>query len=80
MPRKTVSFHTDAKKVQALDALASMQERDRSYVLNEAVDIYLDLQSYHIRLVEQGIAEAEAGKLVDHNEVEKLATKLRRKQ
>jgi len=76
---KTVSFRTDAKKVKALDALAASQDRDRSYLLNEAIDHYLDLQQYHIRLIEQGIRQADAGELVDHNEVEKIATKHRRK-
>ena len=41
---KTVSFRTDMKKVKALDALASEQDRDRSYLLNQAIDNYLDLQ------------------------------------
>ncbi|MGZ4789104.1 MAG: CopG family ribbon-helix-helix protein [Terriglobales bacterium] len=77
---KTVSFRTDSKKVKALDALAEVQDRDRSYLLNEAVDHYLDLQQYHIRLIEEGIRQADAGELVDHAEVEKMATRARRKK
>ena len=77
---KTVSFRTDAAKVEALDALASLQDRDRSYLLNQAVDNYLELQQYHIELIEQGIREADAGDLVDHSEVEKMVARLRRKK
>jgi predicted transcriptional regulator len=77
---KTVSFRTNSKKVEALDALASMQDRDRSYLLNQAVDNYLDLQRYHIELIEKGIRQADAGELVDHSEVEKMVTKLRRRK
>ncbi len=77
---KTVSFRADAKKVKALDTFASMQDRDRSYLLNQAVDNYLDLQQYHIDLIEKGIRQADAGELVDHREVEKIVTKLRRKK
>ena len=77
---KTVSFRTDAKKVKALDALASMQERDRSYLLNQAVDSYLDLQLYHIELIENGIRQADKGELVDHRVVEKTVAKLRRQK
>jgi predicted transcriptional regulator len=77
---KTVSFRTDAKKVKALDALASEQDRDRSYLLNQAVDNYLDLQQYHIELIEKGIQQADTGELVDHSEVEKMVAKLRRKR
>lgn len=77
---KTVSFRTDSKKVAALDALAGAQDRDRSYLLNEAIDNYLDLQQYHIRLIEAGVREADAGEVVDHAEVEKMVAKLRRKK
>jgi RHH-type rel operon transcriptional repressor/antitoxin RelB len=77
---KTVSFRADAKKVKALDALASMQDRDRSYLLNQAVDNYLDLQQYHIDLIEKGIRQADAGELVDHRNVKKIVARLRRKK
>jgi RHH-type rel operon transcriptional repressor/antitoxin RelB len=77
---KTVSFRTDMKKVKALDALASMQDRDRSYLLNQAVDNYLDLQLYHIELIEKGIRQADAGELIDHRDVEKIAARLRRRK
>ena len=75
---KTVSFRADSRKIEALDALAARQERDRSSVLNEAVDYYLDLNQYHIALIEQGIKQADAGELVDHAEVEKMVADLRR--
>jgi predicted transcriptional regulator len=77
---KTVSFRTDSKKVDALDALASVQDRDRSYLLNQAVDNYLELQQYHIELIENGIRQADAGELVDHSDVEKMVAKLRRRK
>jgi predicted transcriptional regulator len=77
---KTVSFRTNSAKVEALDALASLQDRDRSYLLNQAVDNYLELQQYHMALIEQGIREADAGDLVDHSEVEKMVAKLRRRK
>lgn len=77
---KTVSFRTDSRKVAALDALASVYDRDRSYLLNEAVDNYLDLQQYHIELIEEGVRQANAGEVVDHSDVEKIVAKLRRKK
>lgn len=74
---KTISFRTDAKKVETLDALAALQDRDRSYLLNQAVDYYLELNQYHIELIERGIRQADAGELVDHSEVEKMVVGLR---
>lgn len=77
---KTVSFRTDAKKVEELDRLAEAQDRDRSYLLNEAVDYYLDLQQYHIEAIKEGIRDADAGNLVDHDNVIEEVRKLRRKR
>lgn len=75
---KTISFRADAKKVKALDALAASQDRDRSYLLNEAIDQYLDLQQYHIRLIEEGIRQADAGMLIDHAVVAKRTPRSRK--
>lgn len=77
---KTVSFRTNSKKIEALDALAALQERDRSYLLNQAVDNLLDLHQYHVSLIENGIREADAGELVDHVEVKEMMSKLRQRK
>jgi predicted transcriptional regulator len=70
----------DLDKAEALDSLAEHLERDRSYVLNEAVEHYLDLNEYHVRLIEKGIAAAKAGKFVEHDEVKKMVRKMGRKK
>ncbi len=77
---KTVSFRADSKKVQELDRLAQSRDRDRSYLLNEAIDYYLDLQQYHIEAIKEGIRDADAGNLVAHEDVIEEVKKLRRKR
>ena len=57
---KTVTFRAPGNKIKALDALAELQQRDRSFVLNEAVDQYLSLNEYHIALIKEGIRQADA--------------------
>ena len=66
---KTVSFRTDAKKVKALDALASEQDRDRSYLLNEAVENYLGEQRRFAAMVEEGLEASRKGELIDDEDV-----------
>ena len=39
---KTISFRIDSDKVAALDKIAANMQRDRSFLLNEAVDAYLE--------------------------------------
>jgi predicted transcriptional regulator len=74
---KSISFRTPSSKVEKIDNLAGAQHRDRSYILNEAIDQYLDLQNYHANLVEQGLRDSEAGKIASHEEVSRRLAKQR---
>ena len=78
MDKHTVSFRLDADKVSTLDTLADALDRDRSYLLTEAVTAYLDVQQWHIDQIKAGIREADAGKLIDHAQVRKTLAKRRR--
>ena len=69
MSKKSITFVVDSEKVEKLDALASATERDRSFLLNEALGQYLDLNDYHTRRIEQGIADVAAGRVSSHAEV-----------
>jgi len=75
---KTVSFRIDSDAVDTLDALAETMDRDRSYLLNEAVERYLELNEHHIKLIKKGLRAAEAGDFVSHAEMKKLITRMRR--
>jgi predicted transcriptional regulator len=76
MQQKTVTFRAPGDKIKTLDSLAALQQRDRSFVLNEAVDQYLSLNEYHIGLIKEGIRQADAGKLTPHEEVRRRLASL----
>lgn len=76
---KTISFRAAAKKISDLDALGEVLERDRSYLINEAIDNYLQLMKYQIEQIQEGIRQADQGRLVEHAEVRKLASSWRSK-
>ncbi|MGB8473042.1 MAG: ribbon-helix-helix domain-containing protein [Candidatus Acidiferrum sp.] len=75
---KTISFRMPAEKVETLDALAETMDRDRTYLLNEAVERYLALNEYHIKLIEKGLRAAEAGDFVPQGEMKRLIARMRR--
>lgn len=78
--QRTISFRLDEDKIEALDGLAESADRDRSYLLNEAVANYLELQEYHARLVKEGLAAVKAGKTIEPVEVRRRIAKLARAQ
>lgn len=76
MQQKTVTFRAPGDKIKALDSLAALQQRDRSFILNEAVDQYLSLNEYHIAVIKEGIRQDNAGEHVSHEDVGKLVSSL----
>jgi predicted transcriptional regulator len=52
--------------VKALDRLGESMRRDRTFLLNEAVDQYLALQEYHLQEIDKGLAQIRAGKTHDY--------------
>jgi predicted transcriptional regulator len=74
MEKQTVSFRLASDKVSALDELANSLDRDRTYLLAEAVQAYLDTQQWQLEQIRAGIAEADAGKVIDHRRVKSIAS------
>jgi predicted transcriptional regulator len=77
MDKQTISFRLESNKVSALDALAATIDRDRTYVLSEAVKAYLEIQQWQMKEIEAGIAEADAGQVINHKKVKAMAAKWR---
>jgi len=78
MEKQTISFRIDSDKVDALDVLAKALDRDRTYLLNEAISSYLDGQQWQIEHIKASIKQANAGRLIDHAEIKKMASRWHR--
>jgi predicted transcriptional regulator len=69
---RTISFRIPADKVAELDAIAKAMDRDRSYLLNEAVASYLSEQRRFVAMVKEGQEDIQAGRTISHKAVERL--------
>lgn len=69
MAKETVTFRTEADTRAALDRLASVLNRDRSYLTNEAVKAFLAVHAWKIDPIAEGLRQAEAGEFADEQEV-----------
>ena len=67
--KKTVSFRLDAEKAAELDELGKAQARDRTFLLNEAVDAYLDVQRWQLAHIKESIRQADSGMGIPHEEL-----------
>jgi len=69
---RIISFRIAPEKVAKLDKIAKAMDRDRSYLLNEAVETYLSEQKRFAAMVEEGRQASRRGELIDHEDVEKM--------
>ena len=67
---KVVTFRMNEADLKFLDEIARSMDRDRSYLINQAVENFLEVKRYHMEAVESAVADADDGKIASSVEVE----------
>jgi predicted transcriptional regulator len=76
MGKENITFRLDSDRRVALDAIAAGLDRDRSYIINEAINLYLEIYYWQVAEIQSGIAEAEAGDFATEDEVQAVFARL----
>jgi predicted transcriptional regulator len=61
MSTVSLSFRTAETTRDALDQIAKSVDRNRNWLINEAIENYLELHRWQIEHIEQSIRHTEAG-------------------
>jgi predicted transcriptional regulator len=64
-----VTFRLEEEKRAQLDVLANMQNRDRSYIINEALDSYIDTQKWQMEEIQKGLNNLDNGEYASDEEI-----------
>ncbi|ETX00760.1 MAG: hypothetical protein ETSY2_38555 [Candidatus Entotheonella gemina] len=75
-----ISISVPPDKQAKLDAIAANADRSRSYIVNEAIDYYLDLYEWQTRRIEERLERAQSGEAewIPHDEVfDRLEAKIK---
>ena len=78
MGKSTITFRVEDDKKVALDEIADGLNRDRSYVLNEAVSAYIETHRWQIEHIKEGLRQADAGEFASDEEVAAAFSKWRK--
>jgi predicted transcriptional regulator len=70
MTKVNVTCRLDTEHVAFLDELGANLDRDRSYLIKDAVSRYIELHRWQIEEITKGIAEADRGEFASDDEVE----------
>ena len=76
MNTRNISLRMDNEKIDRIDRLAAELGRSRAWVLNQAADRYLEYEEWFEQQVHAGVADAESGNTVPHDQ---LMSELRQK-
>ena len=68
--KEAVTVRLEPAKRAELDALARTVSRDRSFLINEAIDAYLAVHRWQVAEIEDGLRQADAGEFAGDAEVE----------
>ena len=72
MTRKTVTVRMDENTLKWLDKLARITRCSRAWLINEAVDRYLNYVEWFIKAVEAGLEDVKAGRVIPHEAIKKM--------
>ncbi|MBA2351016.1 MAG: CopG family ribbon-helix-helix protein [Burkholderiales bacterium] len=61
-----ITLRLDPDLKARLDNLCKATERSRAFLAAEAVRQYVELNEWQIAAIEEGIREADQGRLIDH--------------
>ncbi len=72
MSKEAFTVRSDSKKVKQLDKLASKMDRSRNYLVNQAIDQFLELHSWQIERTREGIKAADEGRFASDTEMNRI--------
>lgn len=75
MEKVNVTVRLEKQAVEFLDQLGKSMDRDRSYLIKEAVRSYISLHQWQIEEIKKAIAEADAGDFTPAEEMDALFKK-----
>jgi RHH-type transcriptional regulator, rel operon repressor / antitoxin RelB len=67
--REPVSFRFRKTINDKLSELSQATGRSKTFLAEEALEHYCDLQSWQVRAIQKGMADAQAGRVTPHEDV-----------
>ena len=69
MQPATTTVRLDPEIREQLDTMAAQIDRPRAWIIKEAIAQYLERETWCLAEVQKGIDDAEAGRVISHDEV-----------
>jgi predicted transcriptional regulator len=70
METKVVTAHVPLELAAKVDAIAERRDRSRGWIMKQALSAWVEQEEQRYRLTLEALADVDAGRTVDHDEVE----------
>jgi len=64
-----ITFNLDTEKRKVLDQIAYSMERERTDILNDAIDAYLEIYQWQLDHIKEGLRQADRGEFATEEEM-----------
>ena len=78
MKKTAISLRLNQDSLDDIDHIAQNLNRDRSYIINEAVDNYLDIYKWQIEHIKKSIEQADDGIFVKDSDAQNFFGKIKK--
>jgi predicted transcriptional regulator len=68
-PTAPITVRTAKETIEEIDALAIAMDRSRNYIVNQALQQYLEANAWQVERIKAGIADAREGRVQPAEEV-----------
>lgn len=76
METKVVTAHVPTELAAKVDAIAARRDRSRGWIMKQALSAWVEQEEQRYRLTLEALADVDAGRTVDHHDVEKWVDSL----
>jgi predicted transcriptional regulator len=70
METKVVTAHVPLELAAKVDAIAERRDRSRGWIMRQALSAWVDQEEQRYRLTLEALTDVDAGRTVDHDDVE----------
>ena len=76
MSTRVITSHIPVELAEQVDQIAERIERPRGWIVKQALSAWVSLEEKRYQLTVEGLADVDAGQVMDHAEVEAWAKKV----
>jgi len=76
MTTKVITAHIPLLLAEKVDELADRLERSRGWIMKQALSAWINQEEERSRLTREGLADVDAGHVIDHQAVQAWADSL----